>query len=246
LPEGVAGVAGATVLGALEGVLVCVRGGGGARTLKSAGQPLVYVLPDVRIMCVGRFVLIGWGLRVACAGKRRLVQRRSVVLKPAAHHPPPPTPHPPPPAPLVPLTQCSGFWHGVYFDSEDHVPHKFKLNFLYMIEGLFGAGAVMISFGAVIGRLTPSQLVVMTFFEVRGANRVCQRRRGPSSHLPPSCNPCTRAPPGPALPCPALPSAPPDHLLLPQLLHWLLHIQGRRRRRLHDHSQCVARGAPHK
>lgn len=36
----------------------------------------------------------------------------------------------------------------------------------YLIEGLFGAAAVLISFGGVIGKLSPTALLIMTFWEI--------------------------------------------------------------------------------
>ena len=40
------------------------------------------------------------------------------------------------------------------------------MNVVWLIEGNFGAAAVLISFGAVIGKVSPTQLVVMTMIEV--------------------------------------------------------------------------------
>lgn len=44
--------------------------------------------------------------------------------------------------------------------------HKIMLDVTSLVRGLFGSGAVMISFGAVLGRATPRQLLVMAFLEV--------------------------------------------------------------------------------
>jgi ammonium transporter Rh len=41
-----------------------------------------------------------------------------------------------------------------------------KLSVKFLIEGMYAAGAVMISFGATLGVSTPSQLLIMTFMEV--------------------------------------------------------------------------------
>ncbi|KAJ5076306.1 rh50 isoform b [Anaeramoeba ignava] len=43
---------------------------------------------------------------------------------------------------------------------------KVALNLEVMIEGLYAAAAVLISFGAVLGKTTPTQLLIMTFFEL--------------------------------------------------------------------------------
>ena len=66
--------------------------------------------------------------------------------------------------------QCAGFWIHVNQHDVNYTTH---MNFALLIEGLFGAGAVMISYGAIIGRTTPAQNVVMTFFEVR-VSLLCQ------------------------------------------------------------------------
>jgi ammonium transporter Rh len=55
-----------------------------------------------------------------------------------------------------------GFWHKVY----DGHWGKLSLNIVHLIEGLFGTGAVLISFGAWLGKVTPGQLLFMAFFEV--------------------------------------------------------------------------------
>jgi ammonium transporter Rh len=39
------------------------------------------------------------------------------------------------------------------------------VDLLVMLEGLFLVASILISFGAVIGKVSPLQLVVMTFFE---------------------------------------------------------------------------------
>ena len=45
-------------------------------------------------------------------------------------------------------------------------PARIIIDLTHLIHALFASGAVMISFGAVLGRTSPSQLLVMTFFAV--------------------------------------------------------------------------------
>ncbi|XP_013381459.2 ammonium transporter Rh type B [Lingula anatina] len=48
-----------------------------------------------------------------------------------------------------------------------HMEHgKIKIDVTSMIAADFGAGAVLISFGAVLGKTSPLQLVIMAFFEI--------------------------------------------------------------------------------
>lgn len=57
---------------------------------------------------------------------------------------------------------CVFFW-----ESADHGSFEaVQLTMPKLIEGLFAAGAVMISFGAVLGKVNPSQLVLIAFFEI--------------------------------------------------------------------------------
>lgn len=47
---------------------------------------------------------------------------------------------------------------------------KKRINIFYffrIIEGLFSSTAVLVSFGAIIGKISPLQLIVMTVIEVR-------------------------------------------------------------------------------
>uniref|UniRef100_A0A7S1CLR8 Ammonium transporter AmtB-like domain-containing protein n=1 Tax=Bicosoecida sp. CB-2014 TaxID=1486930 RepID=A0A7S1CLR8_9STRA len=57
---------------------------------------------------------------------------------------------------------CVGFWHNV------HAGHweRQHTSMTYLIEGLFAGGAVMISFGAVLGKTNPSQLLIIAFLEI--------------------------------------------------------------------------------
>lgn len=57
---------------------------------------------------------------------------------------------------------CVGFFHCVF---EDHW-NKLKLDITYLIEGDFAAGAVLISYGAVLGKVNSLQLLIMATFEV--------------------------------------------------------------------------------
>ena len=62
----------------------------------------------------------------------------------------------------------TGFWHNIayfYFDP-NHEWKKIELNVKYMILGDFAAGAVLISFGAILGKVSLFQLWVMATFEV--------------------------------------------------------------------------------
>lgn len=56
-----------------------------------------------------------------------------------------------------------GFWHRVH---EDEWDHDLKLTLENLITGDFAAGAVLISFGAVIGKVNPFQLLTMAFIEL--------------------------------------------------------------------------------
>jgi ammonium transporter Rh len=55
-----------------------------------------------------------------------------------------------------------GFWHSVFGDHWQ----KINLNIVYLIEGDFAAGAVLISFGAVLGKVNSFQLLMMATFEI--------------------------------------------------------------------------------
>jgi ammonium transporter Rh len=56
-----------------------------------------------------------------------------------------------------------GFFHKLH---DDHLDTKIELSIEMLIEGCFGAGTVMISFGALLGLIPPFQLLVMSLFEV--------------------------------------------------------------------------------
>jgi len=62
----------------------------------------------------------------------------------------------------------TGFWHNIaefYFDP-DHEWKKIELTVKYMILGDFAAGAVLISFGAILGKVSLFQLWAMATLEV--------------------------------------------------------------------------------
>ena len=54
------------------------------------------------------------------------------------------------------------FWHQLWADHW----HTIKMDIAHLITGDFAAGAVLVSFGAVLGKLTPVQLLVMALVEV--------------------------------------------------------------------------------
>eukprot|EP00735_Rhodelphis_limneticus_P008986 TRINITY_DN2445_c0_g1::TRINITY_DN2445_c0_g1_i1::g.9004::m.9004 TRINITY_DN2445_c0_g1::TRINITY_DN2445_c0_g1_i1::g.9004 ORF type:complete len:535 (+),score=133.21,sp/Q8JI14/RHCL2_DANRE/43.84/5e-119,Ammonium_transp/PF00909.16/6.3e-68,Anoctamin/PF04547.7/0.54,Anoctamin/PF04547.7/2.9e+02 TRINITY_DN2445_c0_g1_i1:43-1605(+) len=60
-----------------------------------------------------------------------------------------------------------GFWHRV-FDEHESFHHPIKLNMLALINADFAAAAVLISFGGILGKVTPVELVIIVFFEVIG------------------------------------------------------------------------------
>ncbi|KAJ3447057.1 rh50 isoform b [Anaeramoeba flamelloides] len=57
----------------------------------------------------------------------------------------------------------NAFWHQIH-EYEDL--HRFDVDLPALIEGMFGAATVMISFGAVLGKTTPLQLILIAFFEI--------------------------------------------------------------------------------
>ena len=62
----------------------------------------------------------------------------------------------------------TGFWHNVaqFYNNTNHIWWKIPLSVDYMFLADFAAGAVLISFGAVLGKCSLFQLWVMTTFEV--------------------------------------------------------------------------------
>jgi hypothetical protein len=45
--------------------------------------------------------------------------------------------------------------------AEEHVHGTFSIGVFEMVNALFCAGAVMISYGAILGKVTPTQMVIM-------------------------------------------------------------------------------------
>ncbi len=55
-----------------------------------------------------------------------------------------------------------GFWEYIYFG---YTTATIQFNLKYVIQGLFAAATVLVSFGAVIGKITPAQFIIMAFIE---------------------------------------------------------------------------------
>ncbi|KJE94518.1 Rh type C glycoprotein2b [Capsaspora owczarzaki ATCC 30864] len=62
------------------------------------------------------------------------------------------------------VTLTNGFFEKLW-EGHDALDHKIEFSILTMINSDFGVAAVLISFGAVIGKASPLQLVTMAFFE---------------------------------------------------------------------------------
>lgn len=62
----------------------------------------------------------------------------------------------------------TGFWHNVakFYKDPNHEFAKIPLNYQFLILGDFGAGAVLISFGVILGKCSIFQLWVMATIEV--------------------------------------------------------------------------------
>lgn len=62
----------------------------------------------------------------------------------------------------------TGFWHNIaeFYHNPDHEWKKIQLKIGYMFLADFAAGAVLISFGAILGKVSLFQLWVMATFEV--------------------------------------------------------------------------------
>ena len=60
--------------------------------------------------------------------------------------------------------QCATWWENVEAGTITHRP---AISLPLMVEGMFGTGAILISFGVILGKTTPSQLVIIAFWEVR-------------------------------------------------------------------------------
>eukprot|EP01062_Namystynia_karyoxenos_P007571 TRINITY_DN1265_c1_g1_i1.p1 TRINITY_DN1265_c1_g1~~TRINITY_DN1265_c1_g1_i1.p1 ORF type:complete len:566 (+),score=217.29 TRINITY_DN1265_c1_g1_i1:113-1810(+) len=57
---------------------------------------------------------------------------------------------------------CNGFWHNVFFDKWE----KITLDISTLITGDFAAAAVMITFGALLGKIGPLQLLLLGMLEL--------------------------------------------------------------------------------
>lgn len=62
----------------------------------------------------------------------------------------------------------NGFWHQLYASNteDDFKWHKIQLDITSLITGDFAAGAVLITFGALLGKVSPLQLLVIAVIEI--------------------------------------------------------------------------------
>jgi ammonium transporter Rh len=61
---------------------------------------------------------------------------------------------------------CDSFWHQMY-NTENHPDWtRVPVNMYSLMDALFGVSAVLITFGGLIGKVSPFQLVVLTFIEL--------------------------------------------------------------------------------
>jgi ammonium transporter Rh len=61
---------------------------------------------------------------------------------------------------------CESFFHQIWHSSSESSWHKVDFTIYSLMNALFGVSAVLISFGAIIGKVKPLQLVVMTIIEL--------------------------------------------------------------------------------
>jgi len=57
-------------------------------------------------------------------------------------------------------------WFHSFYDSSDGPWNVVPLNIFNLLDALFGIGAILISFGALIGKISPFQFIVMTVIEL--------------------------------------------------------------------------------
>lgn len=58
------------------------------------------------------------------------------------------------------------FWHQLYFNTPANQWHLVDFNIYSLLNALYAVSAVLISFGAVIGKVSPFQLLIMTIIEL--------------------------------------------------------------------------------
>ena len=61
---------------------------------------------------------------------------------------------------------CESFFHQIYHYNSDREWQNVEIDIYAMLNALFGVSGVLISFGALIGKIKPFQLVVLTFLEL--------------------------------------------------------------------------------
>ena len=57
------------------------------------------------------------------------------------------------------------FMIGMWVNVERAVWDQIPLNFTTLLHAIYGSAAILVTFGAVLGRITPLELLVMTFLE---------------------------------------------------------------------------------
>ena len=87
--------------------------------------------------------------------------RRRLPRSKACTSPSPLTPPLPSPPPSSVFT--NEFWHNVVEEKWDSY---IELNIVSLIAGDFAAGAALITFGALLGKTTPMQMLFIVFFEM--------------------------------------------------------------------------------